>query len=161
MYLEALELCSKDPQAAARKIVALEEAYHSLEKQVRELVDQVNELKLQKAKHSKNSSKPPSTDGFKKPKPNPKSRRRKTGRKSAEEMEVLFTFLAERYERRSLMITSNLVFSQRDRIFKDSMTTAAEIDRLVHHSTILELTTESYRMKVAGNRTCKELTPSP
>ena len=61
----------------------------------------------------------------------------------AEEMEVLFTFLAERYERRSLMITSNLVFSQWDRIFKDPMTTAAAIDRLVHHSTILELTNES------------------
>ena len=56
-----------------------------------------------------------------------------------EEMEVLFTFLAERYERRSIMITSNLVFSEWDKIFKDPMTTAAAIDRLVHHSTILEL----------------------
>jgi len=74
---------------------------------------------------------------------------------SAEEMEVLFTFLAERYERRSLMLTSNLVFSQWDRIFKDAMTTAAAIDRLVHHSTILELTNESYRMKVAGGKLVK------
>jgi DNA replication protein DnaC len=48
-----------------------------------------------------------------------------------DEMEVLFTFLSERYERRSLMITSNLVFSQWDKIFKDPMTTAAAIDRLV------------------------------
>ena len=71
---------------------------------------------------------------------------------SAEEMEVLFTFLAERYERRSLMITSNLVFSQWDRIFKDAMTTAAAIDRLVHHSTILELNNESFRMKVAEDK---------
>ena len=62
-----------------------------------------------------------------------------------EEMEVLFTFLAERYERRSVMITSNLVFSQWDKIFKDAMTTAAAIDRLVHHSTILELVGQSYR----------------
>ena len=71
---------------------------------------------------------------------------------SAEEMEVLFTFLAERYERRSLIITSNLVFSQWDKIFKNAMTTAAAIDRLVHHSTILELTNESFRMKTAEGK---------
>ena len=64
---------------------------------------------------------------------------------SREEMEILFTFLAERYERRSLIVTSNLVFSQWDRIFKDPMTTAAAIDRLVHHSVILEMTGESIR----------------
>lgn len=57
---------------------------------------------------------------------------------SREEMEVLFTLLAERYERRSVMITSNLVFSQWDQIFKDPMTTAAAIDRVVHHSVIVE-----------------------
>ncbi len=56
-----------------------------------------------------------------------------------EEMEVLFTFLAERYERKSLIITSNLLFSQWDQIFKNPMTAAAAIDRLVHHSTILEM----------------------
>lgn len=71
---------------------------------------------------------------------------------SREEMEVLFTFLAERYERRSVMITSNLVFSQWDRIFKDPMTTAAAIDRIVHHATILELTGESYRSEAALQR---------
>jgi DNA replication protein DnaC len=69
-----------------------------------------------------------------------------------EEMEVLFTFLAERYERRSVMITSNLVFSQWDRIFKDPMTTAAAIDRIVHHATILELTGDSYRSEAAKQR---------
>lgn len=57
---------------------------------------------------------------------------------SREEMEVLFTFLAERYERKSLMITSNLVFSQWDKIFKDPMTTMAAVDRLIHHSIILD-----------------------
>jgi DNA replication protein DnaC len=69
-----------------------------------------------------------------------------------EEMEVLFNFLAERYERRSVMITSNLVFSQWDRIFKDAMTTAAAIDRLVHHAIILELTGNSYRGDEAEKR---------
>ncbi len=69
-----------------------------------------------------------------------------------EEMEVLFTFLGQRYERRSVMITSNLVFSQWDRIFKDTMTTAAAIDRVVHHSTILEMTGSSYRGEEAQKR---------
>jgi DNA replication protein DnaC len=69
-----------------------------------------------------------------------------------QEMEVLFTFLAERYERRSVVITSNLVFSQWDQIFKDAMTTAAAIDRLVHHATILELTGSSYRTEAAKLR---------
>lgn len=64
---------------------------------------------------------------------------------SPEEMEVLFTLLAERYERRSLLVTSNLVFSHWDRIFQNPMTTAAAIDRLVHHSEILEFDVPSYR----------------
>ena len=64
-----------------------------------------------------------------------------------DEMEVLFTLLAERYERGSVMLTSNLAFSQWERIFKDPMTTAAAIDRLVHHSIILELNVPSYRLQ--------------
>ena len=68
---------------------------------------------------------------------------------SRDEMEVLFTFLAERYERRSVMITSNLVFSEWDRIFKDPMTTAAAIDRLVHDSVIVEMTGPSIRSEQA------------
>jgi DNA replication protein DnaC len=68
---------------------------------------------------------------------------------SRQEMEVLFTLLAERYERGSVLITSNLPFSQWERIFKDPMTTAAAIDRLVHHSVIVELNLPSYRMEAA------------
>ncbi len=68
---------------------------------------------------------------------------------SRDEMEVLFTLLAHRYERRSILITSNLVFSDWEKIFKDPMTTAAAIDRLVHHSIILELNLSSYRMEAA------------
>lgn len=68
---------------------------------------------------------------------------------SREEMEVLFTLLADRYEKGSLMITSNLPFSRWEQIFKDPMTTAAAIDRLVHHSVILELNIDSYRMEKA------------
>ena len=69
-----------------------------------------------------------------------------------QEMEILFTFLAERYERGSVMITSNLPFSKWQKIFKDPMTTAAAIDRVVHHSVIIELNIPSYRMEQA-NRT--------
>ncbi|HEU5205796.1 MAG TPA: IS21-like element helper ATPase IstB [Candidatus Limnocylindrales bacterium] len=68
---------------------------------------------------------------------------------SPDEIEVLFTFLAERYERRSVLITSNLVFSEWDRIFKNPMTTAAAIDRLVHHSVILEFDVPSFRSESA------------
>ena len=68
---------------------------------------------------------------------------------SREEMEVLFHFLAERYEKKSVVITSNLVFSQWDQIFKDPMTTMAAVDRLVHHSTIVEFTGESHRATAA------------
>jgi DNA replication protein DnaC len=69
-----------------------------------------------------------------------------------DEMEVLFTLLAERYERRSVIITTNLVFSDWTRIFKDPMTTMAAIDRVVHHSVILDLMgLESYRAQEAGN----------
>ena len=66
---------------------------------------------------------------------------------SREEMEVLFTLLADRYERSSVMITSNLPFSKWEQIFKDPMTTAAAIDRLIHHSVILELNLSSYRLE--------------
>ncbi len=68
---------------------------------------------------------------------------------SREEMEVLFTLLAHRYERGSVMLTSNLPFSDWEKIFKDPMTTAAAIDRLVHHSVIIELNLTSYRLTAA------------
>jgi len=73
---------------------------------------------------------------------------------SQQEMEVLFTFLAERYERRSVVITSNLVFSQWDQIFKDPLTTAAAIDRVVHHSRIIEFGADmtSVRAEQAAQR---------
>ena len=73
-----------------------------------------------------------------------------------DELEVLFTLLADRYERGSVMITSNLPFSQGERIFHDPMVTAAAIDRLVHHSVILELNILSYRMEQAKRKEVKE-----
>jgi len=71
------------------------------------------------------------------------------------EMEVLFALLAERYERKSVMITSNLVFSKWDQIFKDPMTTAAAIDRVVHHAVVLEFTGPSLRAEAAAQRAAR------
>jgi len=71
---------------------------------------------------------------------------------SREEMEVLFSLLADRYERGSVLITSNLPFSKWETIFKDPMTTAAAIDRVVHHSVILELNLPSYRLEASKQR---------
>lgn len=79
------------------------------------------------------------------------------------EMEVLFALLAERYERKSVMITSNLVFSKWDQIFKDPMTTAAAIDRVVHHAVVLEFTGPSVRAEAAEQRAAlaKRAAPPP
>jgi DNA replication protein DnaC len=71
---------------------------------------------------------------------------------SPEEAEILFTLLAERYERRSVFITSNLIFAHWDRIFRDQMATAAAIDRLVHHSVLLEFDVPSFRTEHAKRR---------
>ena len=82
---------------------------------------------------------------------------------SREEMEVLVALLAERYERGSVVLTSNLAFSGWETIFKDPMTTAAAIDRLVHHSVILELNVPSYRAeqaKKAGQKPSGPTDPS-
>lgn len=71
---------------------------------------------------------------------------------SREEMEILFTLLAERYETGSIMLTSNLPFSKWENVFKDPVTASAAIDRLVHHSVILELNVQSYRTEQATKR---------
>lgn len=71
---------------------------------------------------------------------------------SRDEMEVLFTFLADRYERKSVMISSNLMFSEWGKIFRDPMTAMAAIDRLVHHSIILEFNGDSLREKQAKEK---------
>ena len=80
---------------------------------------------------------------------------------SPDEAEVLFTLLAERYERRSVMVTSNLVFSQWDRIFRDQMATAAAIDRLVHHAVVLEFDVTSYRTDRSRRKSPPAPAPAP
>jgi len=71
---------------------------------------------------------------------------------SPEEAEVLFTLIAERYERKSLLLTTNLMFSQWNRIFRDEMATAAAVDRLVHHAVLVEFPQASSRKSAATRR---------
>jgi DNA replication protein DnaC len=80
---------------------------------------------------------------------------------SREEMEVLFTLLSERYERGSVLVSSNLPFSKWEQIFKDPMTTAAAIDRLIHHSVIIELNIPSYRLEQAKKKQPKSTKSKP
>jgi DNA replication protein DnaC len=79
-----------------------------------------------------------------------------------DEMEILFTLLSERYERKTVMISTNLVFSEWTRIFKSPMTTMAAIDRVVHHCVIVDMmAVESYRAKEATNTTRQATTIPP
>jgi DNA replication protein DnaC len=71
-------------------------------------------------------------------------------RKDQAETTVLFELIAERYERKSLAITCNQPFSEWDKVFPDPAVTVAAIDRLVHHSTIIEINTDSYRRRAAA-----------
>ncbi len=78
----------------------------------------------------------------------------------ADEAEVLFTLIAERYERRSLIVTSNMVFSQWEEIFQSPMATAAAIDRIVHHSVIAEFDVSSYRTAEAQGKAAADKKPA-
>ena len=73
-------------------------------------------------------------------------------RKDQAETSVLFELIAERYERKSLLITANQPFSGWNDVFPDPGMTVAAIDRLVHHSTIFELNVPSYRRRQAGDK---------
>jgi len=66
-------------------------------------------------------------------------------RKTDSETQVLFEFIAHRYESGSLIITSNQTFSNWDEIFPDTMMAVAAIDRIIHHATIIEIDKDSYR----------------
>jgi DNA replication protein DnaC len=70
-------------------------------------------------------------------------------RRDQAETSVLFELIAERYERKSIAITANTPFSQWGEVFVDAAMTVATVDRLVHHSTILEMNVESYRRRTA------------
>ncbi len=78
-------------------------------------------------------------------------------KKDEAETSVLFELIADRYERSSLIITSNQPFSDWDKIFPDSNTAVAAIDRLVHHATIINVEDESYRRNQSQNKMVGEV----
>jgi DNA replication protein DnaC len=74
-----------------------------------------------------------------------------------DEAELLFQFISDRYERGSLLITTNLVFKEWGQVFKDPITASAAIDRLIHHSIIYDFSEEdSYRTLQAINKKNKK-----
>lgn len=77
-------------------------------------------------------------------------------RKDQAETSVLFELIAHRYERRSIAITANQPFSAFDQVFPDPAMTAAAIDRLIHHATIIEFRGASYRQRAAEGRLAKK-----
>jgi Cdc6-like AAA superfamily ATPase len=77
-------------------------------------------------------------------------------KKSTQETQVLFELIAHRYERASLIITSNQPFAEWERIFPDPVMTVAAVDRLVHHATIIEVVSDSYRRKQALGRLAED-----
>ena len=81
--------------------------------------------------------------------------------KDQAESSVLFELIARRYEARSLAIAANQPFSAWDRVFPDQAVTVAAIDRLVHHATILEMNTDSYRRRAAVNRRAAQVGGPP
>jgi DNA replication protein DnaC len=73
-------------------------------------------------------------------------------RKDHHETDVLFELICERYERRSIILTSNQPFGQWEALFQDKAMTVAAIDRLVHHAEIIEIAGESHRRREAMKR---------
>ena len=63
--------------------------------------------------------------------------------------DLLFGFISQRYERRSLVVTTNLPFARWAEVFLDATAAAAVIDRIVHHATVLTTAGDSYRLKTA------------
>lgn len=81
-------------------------------------------------------------------------------KKSEQETHVLFELIAHRYETGSLIVTSNQPFADWDRIFPDAMMTVAAVDRIIHHATIIQVTSDSYRRKEAMQQLGNTATPS-
>ena len=82
-------------------------------------------------------------------------------KKTEQETHVLFELIAHRYETGSLIITCNQPFAEWDRIFPDQMMTVAAVDRLIHHATIIEVSSDSYRRKQALQQTANPSTTTP
>ena len=74
---------------------------------------------------------------------------------------MLFGFITRVYERRSLVVTTNLPFAKWSEVFLDATAAAAVIDRIVHHSTVLQTEGSSYRLKTAQTKRRRRKTMDP
>jgi DNA replication protein DnaC len=82
-------------------------------------------------------------------------------RRSELETSVLFELICHRYERKSLLVTSNQPLREWDDIFPSGSMTVAAVDRLVHHCHIIGIKGESYRQKAAAARVSRNPGDSP
>lgn len=71
---------------------------------------------------------------------------------SKEGADLFFQLISQRYERRSIMITTNLTFSEWDQVFLNRITTAAAIDRIIHRCETFNITGPSWRREEAEKR---------
>jgi DNA replication protein DnaC len=74
--------------------------------------------------------------------------------------ELLFEVFSQRYERGSILVTSNLPFEEWTSVFGSERLTGALLDRLTHHVHILELNGDSYRLKQSKSRRRKTHAPT-
>lgn len=80
--------------------------------------------------------------------------------KNEAESGVLFELISLRYERRSLLLTANQPFQEWGSLFPSETVAVAAVDRLVHHSVILEMNAESYRRRAAQQNARKPGRPA-
>jgi len=73
-----------------------------------------------------------------------------------EATDLLVQVISQRYERKSLAITTNLAFEQWTQVFPDAMTASAVIDRLIHHGSVFEFNGTSHRLRNRGGKSTKE-----
>jgi DNA replication protein DnaC len=72
-----------------------------------------------------------------------------------EATDLLFQVISDRYESKSIALTTNLAFEQWTQIFPDAMAARAVIDRLIHHGSVFEFTGQSHRLKTRGGKTVR------
>ena len=74
--------------------------------------------------------------------------------------DLFFQFISQRYERRSLLITTNLAYSEWEQVFQNPLTTAAAVDRIIHNCETFNIKGDSWRAEEAKKRANATKTPT-